>query len=130
GIARWSRLVLRSAGGKLGSAARTLLHGWHRSLQLRVIGTTVVISVAVVTVLGIFLVQQIAGGLLASERRQALTQVSAGLAYAQNQQDMLGPRGAGPAELISLARALQARSAPGNPDNVGIEQPRGAPGFQ
>ena len=129
GMARSARVVWRSVSRRLGSAAHRLLRGWHRSLQLRVIGTTVLISVAVVAVLGIFLVQQIAGGLLASQRKQALTQVSAGLAYAQNQQDMLGPRGGGPAELISLARALQARSAPGNQYIVVIKQQRGVPGL-
>ena len=38
---------------------RQLRHRWHRSLQLRVVATTLVICVVVVTVLGFFLIQQI-----------------------------------------------------------------------
>lgn len=95
---------------------------WHRSLQLRVIGTTLVISVVVVAVLGFFLVQQIASGLLANERTAALTQTSDGLALAQARPDMQGGRGGGPSALISLASALQSGSGPGELYDVVILQ--------
>ena len=39
---------------------------WHRSLQLRVVSTTLVLSALVIAVLGFFLVQSIAAGLLNS----------------------------------------------------------------
>ena len=39
---------------------------WRRSLQLRVVGTTLVISAVMVAVLGFFLTEQIADGLLAN----------------------------------------------------------------
>jgi len=54
---------------------------WHRSLQLRVIGTTLLISAIMVAVLGFFLTEQIADGLLANAegaaRNQALTGLNA-----------------------------------------------------
>jgi len=51
---------------------------WHRSLQLRVVSTTLVLSVLVIAVLGFFLVQEIATGLLNTEEATATSQVSAG----------------------------------------------------
>src|ERR1700683_2582928 len=39
---------------------------WHRSLQFRVVSTTLVLSAVVIAVLGFFLVQSVAGGLLSS----------------------------------------------------------------
>ena len=64
--------------------ASLLAHRWHRSLQLRVIGTTLVVSVVVVAVLGIFLVQQIGSGLFSNARKAALVQTSDGLTFAQS----------------------------------------------
>jgi two-component system sensor histidine kinase MtrB len=58
---------------------------WHRSLQLRVVSTTLVLSALVIAVLGFFLVQSIADGLLNSEEAFARTQVQNGAAYALNQ---------------------------------------------
>ena len=50
---------------------------WRRSLQLRVVGTTLVISATMIAVLGFFLTEQIAYGLLNSaeirRRRRRLT---------------------------------------------------------
>jgi two-component system sensor histidine kinase MtrB len=115
-----SRRVMRLARHWVRSAAGALLRRWQRSLQFRVIGTTIAVSVAVVAVLGVFLVQQIATGLLVRERTAALAQASAGLAIAQAEPDMLGPRGSDPATLISLVRTLQANSSPGDRFDVVI----------
>ncbi|HEY5988758.1 MAG TPA: MtrAB system histidine kinase MtrB, partial [Streptosporangiaceae bacterium] len=115
-----SRRAMRFARRWGRSAAGALLRRWQRSLQLRVIGTTIAVSVAVVAVLGIFLVQQIATGLLVRERTAALAQASAGLAIAQSEPDMLGPRGSDPATLISLVRTLQSNSSPGDRFDVVI----------
>jgi two-component system, OmpR family, sensor histidine kinase MtrB len=53
---------------------------WHRSLQLRVVGTTLVISTIVIAVLGFFLTEQIAGGLTLNAenvaRNQALSDLN------------------------------------------------------
>ncbi len=51
---------------------------WHRSLQLRVVSTTLVLSVLVIAVLGFFLVQSVAAGLLSSAESSALSQVKTG----------------------------------------------------
>src|ERR1700722_3690929 len=51
---------------------------WHRSLQLRVVSTTLVLSALVIAVLGFFLVQSIAAGLLSSAENSARTQVENG----------------------------------------------------
>src|ERR1700739_4509962 len=52
---------------------------WNRSLQLRVIGTTLVISTSMIAILGFFLTEQIAQGLLANAESTAHSQALAGL---------------------------------------------------
>jgi two-component system sensor histidine kinase MtrB len=68
-LLRWEHLAVAKAR-----------HRWHRSLQLRVVGTTLLISAAVIAVLGFFLTEQIADGLLlnaeTSAKAQALTALS------------------------------------------------------
>jgi len=61
-----------------------VLQRWHRSLQLRVIGTTLVISALVVAVLGFFLTEQIADGLTQNAVNSARTQALAGLNIARS----------------------------------------------
>jgi two-component system sensor histidine kinase MtrB len=95
---------------------------WHRSLQLRVIGTTLVVSVAVVAVLGIFLMQQIANGLLNSELKAATIQASEGYTFAQSDPDVLSPNGSTPSALISLVTQLQSSSVLGNTYDVVVLQ--------
>jgi len=51
---------------------------WHRSLQLRVVSTTLVLSVLVIAVLGFFLIQSIAAGLLTNAENAADSQVRNG----------------------------------------------------
>ena len=51
---------------------------WHRSLQLRVVSTTLVLSALVIAALGFFLVQSIAAGLLTNAENSARTQVKTG----------------------------------------------------
>jgi two-component system, OmpR family, sensor histidine kinase MtrB len=114
------RRVLRSVRRRSQAVVGRLRGRWHRSLQLRVVATTLLISAVMVAVLGFFLVQQIAGGLLANERKAALTQTSSGLAVAQARPDMLGPHGGGPSALKLLVDELQARSGPGNVYDVVI----------
>ncbi|QBI52750.1 MtrAB system histidine kinase MtrB [Streptomonospora litoralis] len=63
--------------------ARALVRGvhqrWRRSLQLRVVTTTLLISALVTAVLGFFLVQQVLTGLLDAKREAALNDHKAGL---------------------------------------------------
>ena len=86
--------LLRPARRRVRSVAGLVARRWHRSLHLRIIGTTLVISMAVVVVLGIFLVQQIANGLLNTERASAITQTSRGQTAAQDQESLLGSNAA------------------------------------
>jgi two-component system sensor histidine kinase MtrB len=58
---------------------------WRRSLQLRVVAGTLVLSAVVVAVLGFFLMQQVADGLLRNKEQSARAEMSGGLAYAQAQ---------------------------------------------
>ena len=87
---------------------------WHRSLQLRVIATTLMISVVVVAALGFFLMQQITTGLLNNERTSASTQIAEGLRAAKGEVGLEGAAGNSPKALISLTTKLQALSGPGN----------------
>jgi len=98
--------ALRVARRQAGSLAGLMARRWHRSLQLRVIGTTLVVSVAVVAVLGIFLMQQIASGLLNSERKAAIAQTGYGLTFAQSDPHLFGSNGSNTSALISLVVGL------------------------
>src|SRR5215470_12791682 len=116
------RQLLRAVRRWVKSVAGLVARRWHRSLQLRVIGTTLVVSVAVVAILVIFLIQQIANGLLAHERTQALSQTKAGLEYAQTTSQLPGQNGTSPTALFTLAKTLQSGSGPGNTYDVVILQ--------
>ena len=61
---------------------------WHRSLQLRVVSTTLVLSALVIAVLGFFLVQSIAEGLLTSAENSARNQVENGAGFASDQNNL------------------------------------------
>ncbi|HTS99523.1 MAG TPA: MtrAB system histidine kinase MtrB [Streptosporangiaceae bacterium] len=87
-IARLRRLALR----RLAAVRRRLavLHGvlrarWLRSLQLRVITTTLIISAVVVTLLGFFLMQQITSDQLRAKELQTGNVVDNGLITAETQ---------------------------------------------
>jgi len=90
---------------------------WHRSLQLRVVSTTLVLSALVIAVLGFFLVQSVAAGLLSSEETSALSLIKNGRtsAIGQSTVNVLDPRRANDPEApVSVARttarALQQAS--------------------
>jgi two-component system, OmpR family, sensor histidine kinase MtrB len=86
---------------------------WHRSLQLRVVSTTLVLSVLVIAVLGFFLVQSVAAGLLNSAENSADAQVRNGLTSALGQStiNVLAQPPSGDASVAkTTARALQQAS--------------------
>jgi two-component system sensor histidine kinase MtrB len=66
------------------TVARMRSH-WHRSLQLRVVATTLLLSAVVIAVLGFFLTQAIANGLFTNAMNSAREQVSAGVTSAVGQ---------------------------------------------
>jgi two-component system sensor histidine kinase MtrB len=61
---------------------------WRRSLQLRVVSTTLVLSALVIAVLGFFLVQSIAAGLTASAEKSARNEVANGAGFASGQNNL------------------------------------------
>jgi two-component system, OmpR family, sensor histidine kinase MtrB len=84
---------------------------WHRSLQLRVVSTTLTLSVLVIAVLGFFLVQSVAAGLLSNAENSADAQVRNGLTSAVGQPDVLVQPASGDATVAkTIARELQAAS--------------------
>ncbi|HEY2265886.1 MAG TPA: MtrAB system histidine kinase MtrB [Streptosporangiaceae bacterium] len=90
---------------------------WHRSLQLRVVSTTLLLSVLVIAVLGFFLIQSVAAGLLTSAENAADSQVRNGrtAALGLSSVNVLDPSGPGDtATIVSVAtttaRALQQPS--------------------
>jgi two-component system sensor histidine kinase MtrB len=93
---KWVRWIVSWLPHRLTIVIRSLLrvqhliiakirYRWHRSLQLRVVGTTLVISAAVIAVLGFFLTEQIAQGLVANAESSGRTQMLAGLNTARAQ---------------------------------------------
>jgi two-component system, OmpR family, sensor histidine kinase MtrB len=94
-------------------AASQLRSSWHRSLQLRVVATTLVLSALVIAVLGFFLVQQIADGLLTSAENTDSSQVEAGRLDVEGQKspNVLAPTPDGvPAVAQAAATTLQLAS--------------------
>ncbi len=82
------RALARNAAQVSSRAVALLKHlrlRWRSSLQLRVVSTTLVISAIVISVLGFFLMQQIAANLLGQAAASARTQASDGLAFAQTE---------------------------------------------
>jgi two-component system, OmpR family, sensor histidine kinase MtrB len=89
---------------------------WRRSLQLRIVGTTLAISASVVAVLGFFLMQQIADGLLQNTESEASTQILNGMSQALSQQGVQNPpRSGSQVDTIThaIAADLQAGSTAG-----------------
>jgi two-component system sensor histidine kinase MtrB len=64
------------------SAGKGALRAWQRSLQLRVGATTLLISTAAVLLIGVFIVDQVSGGILKAKREAAVSQARVGLPVA------------------------------------------------
>ena len=82
----WRRVrddVRRRAGAAVSAVGRR----WRRSIQVRVVTTTLLLSVAVVALLGALLLEQVTDGLLGSKRAAALAEADAGFREAQLQLD-------------------------------------------
>jgi two-component system, OmpR family, sensor histidine kinase MtrB len=76
---RW----VRSVADRLRQLAHPVARAWSASLQLRVAVTTLVISGVVVLIIGVFLVDQISGGVLRTKRSAAIAQVDTAMASAR-----------------------------------------------
>jgi two-component system sensor histidine kinase MtrB len=81
--------------GAIGTALRRLvergLDTWRRSLQLRVGATTVVVASLVAIVIGVFLVDKVAGGVLRAKRDAAVDQAKIGINVASDVLDGIDP---------------------------------------
>jgi two-component system sensor histidine kinase MtrB len=108
-------------------AVRFLIR-WRRSLQLRVVATTLLLSAVVVAVLGFFLMQQISAGLLRNKALSAQAELSGGLAAARNQVGFDTPPSPSDPEKFAdqLINVLQGRSSVSNPYVV-VVRPAPAP---
>jgi two-component system sensor histidine kinase MtrB len=125
---KWVRWIVSWLPHRLTIGARSLLRlqhfvvakvrqRWHRSLQLRVVGTTLVISAAVIAILGFFLTEQINQGLVLNAESSARTQMLAGLNTARGQVGLTTEPTSGPAAwefMTNLAGALQPSSSGGS----------------
>ena len=90
---------------------------WRRSLQLRVVATTLLLSAAVVAVLGFFILQQISAGLLRNRELSAQAELSGGLATARSQSGFdTAPSPSDPGAFAEpLTYDLEGRSSVSNP---------------
>src|ERR1700743_1378014 len=73
-LLRWEHLVIAK-----------VRHRWHRSLQLRVVGTTLGVFATMIAGLGFFLTNQIADGLSVNAETTARSQALTALSTAQSQ---------------------------------------------
>jgi two-component system sensor histidine kinase MtrB len=128
-IVRQSRLV-RMVGRRLPQQAKRPLKAarkwqrervdqlrrrWRRSLQLRVVTTTLALSTLVIAVLGFFLTQQISDGLLLNKEKSATAQVSQGLTVAESNANLnKAPTSAAIANNYLYPTAQELQDASGN----------------
>jgi two-component system sensor histidine kinase MtrB len=143
------RVISTPVGERVGPAAQgrpaALLHrlaastaraveragdSWRRSLQLRVGATTVVVTGVVVLVIGLFLVDKVAGGVLRAKRDAAVDQAKIGLNVARG---VLRDVDAGVFNEVNDARQqiqtnLSAGGASAGTFTIAIASPSGAAG--
>jgi two-component system sensor histidine kinase MtrB len=128
-IVRQSRLV-RMVGRRLPRQAKPPLKAarkwqrervdqlrrrWRRSLQLRVVTTTLALSTLVIAVLGFFLTQQISDGLLLNKEKSATAQVSQGLTVAESNANLTrAPTSTAIANNFLYPTAQELQNASGN----------------
>ncbi|WP_024934326.1 MtrAB system histidine kinase MtrB [Actinomadura welshii] len=109
---RAKRLARRGLGTVrrvLRGAARAAYLRWRRSIQVRVVTSTLFISAIVVAILGAFLMQQVSSALMDGKVKAARLQLDDGLA--QVQRDLGNSAGDG-SRLNSTIDRLKARSGP------------------
>ena len=117
-LPRPARRVLIAVRARWRTLAERMRARWHRSLQLRVVATTLVFSAAVVAVLGFILMQQITNVLIGNKEKLSATLFSDGLAVGQGQPGLnrapSADADAAAAFMYPLDRGLQSRSGPGS----------------
>jgi len=106
---RFARRGLGAARRLLRRAVRRLYAQWRRSIQLRVVTATMLISAVVVAILGVFLMQQITTALLEGKEKSALLQLDEGLGVLQRE---LSSGNVPEVTLKDVTNRLMARSGP------------------
>ncbi|MGD9954876.1 MAG: MtrAB system histidine kinase MtrB [Candidatus Nanopelagicales bacterium] len=103
------------------------LHWWRRSVSLRVVGTTLALSVLVVGLIGVLLLQRINAGLLDAKTRASIVEATAGVTEAQRLLDAAntGPTTPAPSTLVDSVVGVLAQRAgsPGLFDLVMLASP-------
>lgn len=77
-------LAVVAARRVLGRLARRGVAHWRRSLQTRVVASTLLISATVVVLLGVILMHQVTNGLLQAKTKAALVESANGLSYLES----------------------------------------------
>jgi two-component system sensor histidine kinase MtrB len=77
-------VTVRGAGEWVLSQGRRIVNVWQRSIQLRVVTATLALSIAVVSLLGVTVLNQVTDGLLGQQRDTALAQATTGVRTAQD----------------------------------------------
>ncbi|WP_407701606.1 MtrAB system histidine kinase MtrB [Thermomonospora amylolytica] len=106
---RFARRGLGAGRRFLRHAVRRLYTRWRRSIQIRVVTWTMLISAVVVAILGVFLMQQITTALLEGKEKSALLQLDEGLGVLQRE---LSSGNVPEVTLNEVTNRLKSRSGP------------------
>ncbi|WP_134322648.1 MtrAB system histidine kinase MtrB [Cumulibacter soli] len=82
--------TLEAVRARVGNISARLISRWRRSLQLRVVALTLVLTATVVAVIGYILITQISTQLLRTKTSAAVEQTTGGSQYIQNELDTVG----------------------------------------
>jgi len=114
-LPRRAKRLLKAARKWQRERSEDLRFRWRRSLQLRVVTTTLALSTLVIAVLGFFLTQQISDGLLLNKEKSAAAQVSQGLTVAESSPGFnRAPSSAALADSFLYPTAQKLQNASGN----------------
>jgi two-component system, OmpR family, sensor histidine kinase MtrB len=116
-----AKRALRAARKWQRATAEELRFRWRRSLQLRVVTTTLALSALVIAVLGFFLTQQISDGLLVNKEKSATAQVSQGLTVAESSPGLNKvPSSAAIADAFLYPTAQELQNSSGNDSSYDV----------
>jgi two-component system sensor histidine kinase MtrB len=93
---------------------------WRSSLQLKVVSTTLLVSAIVISVLGFFLMQQVASNLVQQAAASAYTQASNGLTLAQAEPHVTDPPDASAGSLMQNLLVSLTASDQNSGDEYGV----------
>ena len=111
--------VLAGARRPITRAVSRAVHRWRRSLQIRVVATTLIVSGVVVLLLASLLLDQVGRGLVDAKVRASLTQAQTGLTQAQDAVEVGDARESAVEDrLQDVARVLSSRGQTGTPYQV------------